>query len=70
MREAAWEARMGEPDTVVGVTLGADTDGRTATRQRLCVEVVDYTIEGVAGRYVDDERLSWRAPTAKRRRMT
>lgn len=44
MREAAWEARMGEPDTVVGVTLGADADGRTATRQRLSVEVVDYCV--------------------------
>lgn len=27
MREAACEARLGEPDTVVGVTLGADADG-------------------------------------------
>lgn len=39
MREAACEARMGKPDTVVGATLGADADGITAIQQPFNVRV-------------------------------
>lgn len=39
MREAACEARLGEPDTVVGITLGADVVGTTAMQQALIVRV-------------------------------
>lgn len=48
MREAACEARMGEPDTVVGATLGADADGITAMQQAFNVRVCYNATKGDA----------------------
>lgn len=46
MREAACEARMGEPDTVVGATLGADADGISARQQALNMRVCNNATKG------------------------
>lgn len=46
MREAACEARMGEPDTVVGATLGADAGGIIAMQQAFNVRVCNNATKG------------------------
>ena len=46
MREAACEARMGEPDTIVGATLGADADGIIAMERTFNVRVCEQYNKG------------------------
>lgn len=48
MREAACEARMGEPGTVVGATLGADAGGITARQQTFNVRFCNNATKGDA----------------------
>lgn len=69
MREAACEARMSEPNMVVGVTLGAGVGGRTAIQPIFSEENSNNATKGDTDLCVVGERLSWRA-SAKRAWMT
>lgn len=66
MREAAYEARMGEPDAGVGVTLGADVaEGLPRCYPREGEVISDKATKASLNCRVVGERLSWRASSCQ-----